>query len=314
MYESLKRTNPGWQFVIGLVDRNDKHADLSFLDCEIVEVDQLSIDGFFRMVEKYTIVELLTSAKPYYFSWLFDRYPSAENIVYFAPDIIVFQPLTRLDESLKTFDIILTPHCTAPVNDNCLPSELHVMQTGIFNLGFIAVKRSANTRRMLEWWQSRLKDQCVIDLSRGLFVDQLWANLMPAYFDKVLIEKYPGYNMAHWNLHERRLTKSGDAYLVNGEPLVFFHFSHYSPAHPGVIAAHHNRFSFKTRPDLAEIFDVYKASLEKYHYFKLKDQPCFYLNNEKKKKRRREIEGFLRQALPDKLKGKLKTIFNLGSG
>jgi hypothetical protein len=182
------------------------------------------------------------------------------------------------------------------------------MQTGVFNLGFIALKRSENVFNMLDWWQTRLKNNCLIDLSRGLFVDQIWANLMPAYFDKVLIEKYPGYNMAHWNLHERNLSRKNEEYFVNDVPLVFFHFSHYSPAHPGSIAGHHNRFSFETRPDLREIYNVYKEALIKHNYFALQRIPCFYLNNEKKKKRKREWETFLRMALPDKLKGRLKSL------
>ncbi len=308
MHESLKKTNPSWKFVIGLVDKNDKHIDLSFLDCDIIEVDTLQIDGFDEMTKKYTIVELLTSAKPFYISWLFHHYKEVENIAYFDPDIMVFQPLTQLEKSLETFDIILTPHYTAPINDNCLPTELHVMQTGVFNLGFIAVKRSANVFNMLKWWQSRLKNQCLIDLSRGLFVDQLWANLVPAYFDKVLIEKNAGYNMAHWNLHERKLSIKNEQYFANDEPLIFYHFSHYSPAHPASIAAHHNRYNFETRPDLQEIYQQYKNSLLQYNYFKLKTVSCFYMNDEKKKKRKREVESFLRQALPDKMKGRLKAL------
>lgn len=306
----MKKTNPNWHFIIGLVDKNHQNADLSFLQCDVVEVATLQIEGFEAMAKKYTIVELLTSAKPFYFSWLFQQYPAAEAIAYFDPDIMIFQPLTRLEESLQQHDIILTPHFTAPINDTCLPTELHVMQTGIYNLGFIAVKRSGNSFNMLNWWQSRLKDQCLIDLSRGLFVDQLWANLMPAYFDKVLIEKYPGYNVAHWNLHERHLVKLNGSFYVNDMPLVFFHFSHYSPANPDSIAGHHNRYTFETRPELKELFEAYKASLIQYNYFSLKTISCFYLNDEQKKKRKRELETFMRMALPDKLKGRIKKLLH----
>jgi len=308
LFVSLKKTNPRWKFFIGLVDKNNKNVDLSFLQCEVIEVEKIAINGFEKMVNKYSIIELLTSVKPFYISWLFNKYRDAENVVYFDPDIMVFQPLTRLENSLQQYDIILTPHYTASINDNCLPTELHVMQTGIFNLGFIAVKRSTNTFNMLAWWQSRLQDKCVIDLSRGLFVDQIWANLMPVYFDKVLIERYAGYNVAHWNLHERFLTEHDDEYFVNDVPLIFFHFSHYSPAHADSIAAHHNRFNFETRPDLKEIFKRYKDSLIQHHYFELKNVSCFYLNDEKKKKRKREIETFFRMALPDKWKGKIKRL------
>lgn len=309
LFESLKETNPQWKFIIGLVDKNNKNTDLSFLQCEIVEVEKTGIDDFKKMAEKYSIIELLTSVKPFYFSWLFQHFKEAEAVVYFDPDIMVFRPLTRLENSLQEFDIVLTPHFTSPINDSCLPTELHVMQTGIFNLGFIALKKTPNTLNMLGWWKERLKENCVIDLSRGLFVDQLWANLMPVYFDKVMIEKYPGYNVAHWNLHERTLSRNNEGYFVNNVPLVFFHFSHYSPAHPGSIAAHHNRFSFVGRPDLVEIYDIYKAQLIKHHYYTLMPVKCFYLNKEKQKKRKREIESFLRTALPDKWKGRLKKMF-----
>ncbi len=309
LFDSISRTNPGWKFIIGLVDKNDKNVDLSFLDCEMVTVDVLNIPGFDSMVQRYTIVELLTSAKPFYFEWLFDNYPAAGNVVYFDPDIMVFQPLTRLEESLEKFDIVLTPHFTTPINDDKLPTELHVMQTGIYNLGFIALKRSDNTMAMLKWWQSRLQEQCLIDLSRGLFVDQLWMNLAPAYFDKVLVEKYPGYNMAHWNLHERRMEKTDGEWYVNGVPLIFYHFSHYSPANPGSIAGHHNRYDFSTRPDLQEIYDRYKESLIHFNYFDLKKIPCHYQIDENKKKRKRELETFLRMALPDKMKGRIKRWF-----
>ncbi len=294
--------------MIGLVDKMKSDLDIAFDDCIVIEVEEIAISGFENMIKQYTIVELLTSVKPFYIEWLFNNYPAVENVVYFDPDIMIFQPLARLEESLKHNDIILTPHFTTPINDAALPAELHVMQTGIFNLGFIAVRRSSNGFRMLEWWQSRLKNQCIIDLSKGLFVDQLWANLIPAYFDNVLIEKYPAYNMAHWNLHERRLQKTNDIFYVNEVPLVFFHFSHYSPLQPNSIAGHHTRFNFDTRPELAEIFSLYKDALARNYYFELRKQPCFYLNNEKKKMRKRAVETFLRTALPDKLKGKLKSL------
>lgn len=291
-----------------MVDKNTSNADLSFVDCTIIEVEKLGIEDLEKMVRTYSIVELLTSVKPFYIHWLFNNFKEAESIVYFDPDIMIFQPLNSLEKSLQSFDIILTPHFTKPYNDNYLPTELHVMQTGVFNLGFIAVKRSENSFNMLSWWKSRLKNQCLIDLSRGLFVDQLWANLIPAYFNKVLIEKHPGYNMAHWNFHERNLTLGNEVYYVNSMPLIFFHFSHYSPLNPNSIASHHNRFSFETRTDLVDIYNLYKASLLKYNYNELRKVKCFYMNNEQNKKRKREVESFMRMALPDKLKAKIKNL------
>ena len=310
LYESFRKTNPNWRFIVGIVDKNVSNVDLSFLDCETLFVEDVYIQGFKGMVTTYSIVELITAVKPYYFTHLFNSNLAADKIIYFDPDIMVFQAVTDLEDKLMTNDIILTPHFTTPIayGDKFLPTEIHVFQTGVFNLGFLAVKRSVNTFAMLTWWEQKLSKDCIIDLTRGYFVDQLWMTLVPAYFDRVLIDKYPGYNMAHWNLHERTVTKEGETYFVNGVPLIFYHFSHYSPGKPNEIAAYHNRFSFETREDLVELYDNYKAGLLKANYFELKKVVCHYMNDEAKKKRKRNFENFLRQALPKNVKALLKKI------
>jgi hypothetical protein len=307
LFESIKETNPSWRFIIGIVDKNTTNVDLSFLNSETLFVEDVPVEGFQNMVDTYSIVELLTAVKPYYFTHLFKSNPDVDKIIYFDPDIVIFKKLTDLEEKLDNFDIILTPHFTTPIplEDRHLPTEIHVFQTGVYNLGFLAVKRSDNTMAMLKWWEDKLRNDCIIDLTRGYFVDQLWMSLAPAYFDKVLIDKYPGYNMAHWNLHERTLTKTDDGYYVNGVPLIFYHFSHYNPGKPEAIASFHTRYQFNSRPDIVEIYDSYREGLIASRYFELKKVVCYYMKNEEQKKRKRAFENFFRQALPPKVKAKL---------
>jgi hypothetical protein len=305
LYDSIQRSNPSLHFIVGIVDKNVNEVDLSFLGCSILEVDQVPIEGFENMVNSYSIVEFITAVKPFYFTHLLNKYPDADKVIYFDPDIMVLDSLAGLDAKLDENDIVLTPHFTQPITDKFLPTEKHVFNTGVFNLGFLAVKRSANTLNMLKWWENKLRTECILDLTRGYFVDQLWMTLVPAYFDKVLIDKYPGFNMAHWNLHERKLVKTANGYLVNGVPLVFYHFSHYHPGRPDEIAAYHTRFSFDTRPDIKAIFTDYRENLLKNKYFELKKVPCYYMRNEKKKKFKKSVESFFRKNLPLGVKMKL---------
>jgi len=75
-------------------------------------------------------------------------------------------------------------------------------------------------------------------LRAGLFVDQKWVNLVPCLFDKVHILRHVGCNVAYWNLHERSLSESDLGYLVDGSsPLVFFHYSGYSPSRPNQLSS-----------------------------------------------------------------------------
>lgn len=306
LYDSIHRSNPSWRFIVGVVDKNVTNADLSFLGCETLMVEDVPIDGFEEMVNTYSIVEFVTAVKPFYFTYLFKENPKVDKIAYFDPDIMVLDTLKSLEDKLDEHDIVLTPHFTQPIQDKFLPTEKHVFNTGVFNLGFLAVKRSDNTFRMLKWWEDKLRTECILDLTRGYFVDQLWMTLVPSYFDKVLIDKYPGYNMAHWNLHERQLTETADGrYLANGEPLVFYHFSHYHPGRPEEIAAYHTRYSFGTRPDIKKLFQSYHDSLLKNNYFELKKIPCYYMRNEGKKKFKKSIESFIRKNMPLGMKMKL---------
>ena len=80
---------------------------------------------------------------------------------------------------------------------------------------------------MLEWWKLRLRSWGYINVYEGMFTDQIWMNFLPLFYDKVLIFKHPGANVAHWNLGERHLQKIDGKYYVNDKkyPLLFYHFS-----------------------------------------------------------------------------------------
>jgi len=93
-------------------------------------------------------------------------------------------------------------------------------------------------------------------------VDQKWMNLSICLFNGFLIDKNPGLNMAHWNLHERYLSVSESQIKVNENfPLIFFHFSSYRPLVPSRIAEEQNRFTFESRPDILNLYDNYRIEV-----------------------------------------------------
>jgi len=105
-------------------------------------------------------------------------------------------------------------------------NEITSLATGIYNLGFLAISTRVEGRRFAKWWSERLLLFCHDDIPRGLFVDQRWCDHVPSFFENVRIIKDPGYNVASWNLSQRKLTidKAGTI-LVNNHPLRFWHFT-----------------------------------------------------------------------------------------
>lgn len=263
--ESLAATNPGVRFVVGLVDRlagvvfdPDKQPPF-----EMLEVEALGIPNFGWMTSHYDITELNTAVKPYFIDFFLKTYPAVENVIYFDPDIIVFQPLTHLLANLARHPIVVTPHITVPHTDNLSTNENDHLNTGTYNLGFIALRRSAEVTRFVAWWCEKLAYECFNDVCEGLFTDQKWINLVPIYFPETNIEKHPGYNVAYWNLHERRMSqREGTPFVNETHPLQFFHFSGYGLNQPEVLSKYQNRHTFAARPDVAPLFAHYAARLE----------------------------------------------------
>ncbi|HUX56316.1 MAG TPA: hypothetical protein VMV77_05040, partial [Bacteroidales bacterium] len=269
--------NPGKQFKIGLVDKKDPSIDYSLIPFEIVEVEELRIPDFEDFYLKYTITELSTSVKPFYFKHFSKLISENKSIVYLDPDIMVYDRFNVLEDEIKNNNIIITPHFTTPINDDLKQREEDFLNSGLYNLGFLALKKSSETDRMIDWWGERLKNKAYIALEKGLFTDQIWINFVPLFFSGVKILLHPGYNVAYWNLHERKI--NGNAVITDKNEiskLVFFHYSGYNPEIPEILSKYQTRYSFDNRPDVVSHFESYKNELYRNGFAHFSKIQCLY--------------------------------------
>lgn len=287
--DSLLKYNKEYKFIIGLVDTYSPQIDYQlFSDFEIIPIGNLDNLPLKEMLDKYNIIELNTAVKPYLFDFIFRTKTEVTTIIYFDPDIMIYQPLTMLENHFKQFDIIITPHFTTPIFDNFRTNESDVLNTGLYNLGFIGVRKSDESFKFINWWMIKLKDHCFDDPQHGMFTDQLPINFVPLYFRNVLILTHKGHNMAYWNLHERQLAVHDSEYKVNSidgtDRLVFFHFSGFQLDQPDILSKHQTRYSFQSRPDIVDIFKEYYDSVAGNKFFDYYHIPCFYIETGKRYK------------------------------
>jgi lipopolysaccharide biosynthesis glycosyltransferase len=256
--QSLIRNNPDYLFKIGLVDKKNSQIDYGTLNFEVIEVEKIGIGELDKMILRYDIQELNTAVKPFFFKYFFNSGDSFDKIIYLDPDILVYSSFSELEKELDKYDILVTPHISGPINDDRLPSENSFLNAGLYNLGFIAIKKAPNSQNMVDWWSQRLTNKGFNDVKNGMFTDQIWINFVPIFFEKVSIFTHSGYNMAYWNLHERVLSVNSTNIIVNNNyPLVFFHFSGYSPHKPEAISKYQDRFTFDERQDIQPLFTEY---------------------------------------------------------
>lgn len=256
---SFLRHHPDCGFYVLIVDRLPPDFDISQEAFEVVLAEDLGVSDFESLSFKFDVLELNTNLKPTFLKRLLDH--GVDEVIYFDPDIYIYAELGPIFEAARDHAIVVTPHSLSP-SDDATQSEVLLLASGVFNLGFICVSRSVEAIRFLSWWENRCLTLGFDEQRSGLFVDQKWMNLAPCFFSGVAILRHPGCNMAYWNLHERRLTREGQTWKVNeSDPLIFFHFSGILLDDNEKVSKYTERFTLKSRPDLQWLFDEYRGQL-----------------------------------------------------
>lgn len=260
--KSFLSFHPDCKFYVLLVDRLPRDFDVSGEQFELVLVEDLGIPAFASVAFKFDILELNTSVKATFLKSLIAR--GIDQLIYFDPDICIYNDVGFIFELLETYPIVLTPHCTSPAPNSDRHLEHAFLLFGVFNLGFLAVSGDAEAMTFLSWWEQHCLSSGFAEKSSGLFVDQKWADLVPCLFNNVYILKHCGCNVAYWNLFERQLSLCAIGYLVNGmQPLVFFHFSGIDIRENDQVSTRgSSRAKLAERPDLAVLFARYKQSVQ----------------------------------------------------
>lgn len=282
---SMAKYNPDYDFVIGLVDRKHPDVDYTKIPFTILEVENIPITDFEGMVNRYDIVELNTSVKPCYFNY-FLSLNKYNYLIYMDPDTEVFAAFDALESELVENDIVITPHFLSPINDDKWQAEEDFLNAGVYNLGFIAIKDTDNSRKMIDWWEDRLRTKAYINFCKGMFTDQLWISFVPAFYERVKIFKNMGYNVAYWNLHERTLSVVDGKYFINDTtPLVFYHYASFRPLNPTLISSGQRRYTFEDRPDIVSLFQNYCTTVFGIGYKEFNKTPCYFVAKKEDEKR-----------------------------
>ena len=279
---SFLRFHPESKFYLLLVDGDVPGITIDLgPEINVIKPSDLDIEPevFMRMAIYYDVTELSTALKPLGLKYLLDN--GSDIAIYLDPDIEVFSELIEIPRHLEATNIALTPHTLHGIpRDGLSPSDYDIMASGIFNLGFIAIKKSLQTYEFLTWWNERLTYDCISEVENNLFTDQRWIDFVPSYYSFSVIRDY-GYNVAYWNLHEREIAKVDSGYYVNKNPLRFFHFSGYKPNKPWLLSSHvadTPRVVMYDHPLVKEIADRYGTQACEFGWGTNESLPYGYLN------------------------------------
>ena len=160
-------------------------------------------------------VEYCWTATPATCLYLLAHEPAADTVTYVDADLMFFSSPEPLLAELGDGSILLTRHGYVAGQDT---------RAGRFCVQFLPFRRDANGLAALRWWHERCLEWCYDRPEDGKFGDQAYLDDWPDRFRGVRVLRHPGA-LAPWDVAAHRLERRGDRIVVDGEPLVFFHFA-----------------------------------------------------------------------------------------
>jgi hypothetical protein len=264
--ESFLRHNLDYNFCIFV---HGKIVDSSILSDNIISVENyIGKRKYNSLNSTYSIFERSCALKTIIAAEIAIKNEYFTKIVYLDSDLFFVNQLSESVEEDFTSSIFLTPHTFSPVIGVSYINDLFILSSGVFNAGFFEINNTDESKRILEFLNEYMYDYCT--LRRGayptVFVDQMFLDLIPAYFENYRIIKHEGYNMSFHNLHERGLRKNSDIWQSeNASSLIFFHFSGIDFEHSERCSKYYDFNFYEQFPDLKILVLEYYEMLVKYN-------------------------------------------------
>ena len=263
---SLQKYHPESTLFLCLADKLQSDQELGIEGVEIIPAADLTITHFADFAFRYEIIEFNTAVKPFVMQELLEN-RDFEEVVYLDPDIELFAPMSPVFDALAAGkDFVLIPHITEPKEFGEFPDDIEIMKAGIYNPGFIAVNNSLSVISFLYWWGRKLRFQSVKQPSDEIALDQQFLDLLPVFYKSVAILDDKSLGVAYWNLAQRKLSKTDQGWLIDDQPLIFFHFSGVSPQEPHRLSKYTSRFKDNLTPALQAIISSYIAQLKHFGF------------------------------------------------
>jgi hypothetical protein len=254
--DSFLRHHPDVPFFTLLADEVDGYFDPEAEPFRMLRLSELEIPDLARFRSHYSQQELRYATTPYLLAHLLER--GFAGAGFLKEESLVVGDLAPILALLGRYSIVLTPHLLEPLTGpRGSARELNILQSGVYNVGFLGVAATPTARAFLSWWQDRVYEHCRHDVPSGMHFEQRWLDLVPAFFEEVHVIRDPGFNVGHWNLPERRVELAGDAMTVGGQPFRFLRLSGFEPERPHVATRYSTRVDLSSMGPVAAQFRRY---------------------------------------------------------
>jgi glycosyltransferase involved in cell wall biosynthesis len=269
LVSSFAAHHPEAQRFVIVADADDR--PLAVAGATVLAGRSLVGGAFDYLALKYSATDLCCALKPFGLAWVL-RHTRSARVVYLDADVCVFAPLAALLEALDGADFVVTPHTLAPMPRPERfwerPTLGDLAYAGPLNAGMFGLRAGDAADGFLRLWTELVSVPGAFLESLGGQKEQNAFNWITCFATGIYVLRDPAYNVAYWNLHDRSLRWTGlddpseERWLVNGRPLVAFHFSGLPPAGGCALSRWDGRYSLYVLPSVARLVGDYRRRLD----------------------------------------------------
>ncbi|MFM8884905.1 MAG: hypothetical protein ACKOKC_00605 [Chthoniobacterales bacterium] len=233
LYESLRRHLPeAILHVLALSDECEQfllRADLSGM--VVVPIFRILEDEprLAKARPMRSETEFIFTLTPYIVLETLKACRSGEHAVYLDADMMFFSSPADFVKTSDAFDVSITPH-------NFSSHMQDQARFGIYNVGWVGFKKTTGGERCANWWAEQCLGWCHDRLENGKFADQKYLESFDKIASSVQTSNPVGLNCAPWNASGHRFHSNGQTVLVDGQPLILYHFAKVKRINPWCIA------------------------------------------------------------------------------
>lgn len=182
-----------------------------------VRYESFSTPQLVEIREARSIAEFCWTLSSVFTAYVMDKYENIDCLTYLDADLFFFSSVEPIFKELEGASIGAIAHRYTP-----RLSQLEVY--GIFNVQWVTFRRDEEGISCLIEWKNRCIDWCYSILEEGKFGDQKYLDSWPKDFSQFRSIKNIGAGLAPWNYSNYTIERRGEVFLVDSEPLVFYHF------------------------------------------------------------------------------------------
>lgn len=167
-----------------------------------------------------TWVEFVFTLSPCWPRFLLNRHSEIEVLTYVDADMAFLSSPAPLFAGLQANDVLIVEHR--------FPKFLRSLESrGRFNVGVLCFRNSLGGRACLDDWRRQCLEWCHDRVEPERYADQKYLDAWPGKVARLTVCGHPGVNLAPWNWMNHAYAFRGGDLLVDGQPLVVFHFARF---------------------------------------------------------------------------------------